>query len=201
MNPQVWWFVSRSSGIIAWALVTVSVCWGLFVSTKAVAKASSPAWLLDFHRYVGGLSVVFTGIHLVGLVADSYVHFGWAELFVPMASDWQPGAVAFGIVAFYLLLAVELTSLAMKRLPRRLWRSVHRSSFVLYFVATYHGIAAGTDRSNEWFRIAALASINVVAFLTIVLILAACRCRDPADASVSPERPPAPGLVTPQSDD
>ena len=173
MNPQVMWFVSRSSGIIAWGLVTLSVCWGLFVSTKAVAKASSPAWLLDFHRYVGGLSVLFTAVHLGGLVGDNYVYFGWAELFVPMASDWQPGAVAFGIVAFYLLITIELTSLAMKRMPRRLWRWVHRSSFILYFVATHHAIAAGTDSGNLWFRMAALASVNIVAFLTVVLILAA----------------------------
>jgi predicted ferric reductase len=182
MNPQIWWFVSRSSGIIAWALVSLSVCWGLFISTKAVAKASSPAWLLDFHRYLGGLSVVFTAIHLIGLVADNYVDFGWAELFVPMSSDWKPGAVAFGIVALYLVIAIEATSLAMKWLPRPLWRWIHRSSFVLYFVATYHGIRAGTDHENQWFRIAALASINVVVFLTIVLILAARR------ASIVPHR-------------
>ncbi len=171
MNPQVMWFVSRASGIVAWALVTLSVCWGLFISTKAVAKASSPAWLLDFHRYLGGLSVFFTGVHLAGLVGDNFVSFGWAEIFVPMASEWQPGNVAFGVVALYLLVAIEATSLAMKRLPRRLWRWVHRSSFILYFVATYHAIAAGTDHANDWFRVAALASINVVAFLTVVLIL------------------------------
>ncbi len=152
--------------------MTLSVCWGLFISTKAVAKASSPSWLLDFHRYLGGLSVFFTAVHLAGLVGDNYVYFGWAELFIPMASKWQAGNVAFGIVAFYVLLAVEGTSLAMKKLPRPLWRWVHRSSFILYFVATYHAIAAGTDNGNDWFRVAALASINVVAFLTIVLILA-----------------------------
>ena len=177
MNPQVWWFVSRSSGIIAWALLTLSVCWGLFISTKAVAKASSPAWLLDLHRYLGGLAVIFTGVHLVGLVADTYVTFGWTETFVPMASSWKPGPVAFGIVGFYLLLAIELTSLAMKRLPRRLWRWVHRTSFVLYFVATYHAITAGTDSENQWFRVVALASINIVMFLTIVLILAARKAK------------------------
>ena len=177
MNPQVWWFVSRSSGMIAWLLLTLSVCWGLFISTKAVAKASSPAWLLDFHRYLGGLAVVFTGVHLAGLAADNYVTFGWADMFVPMATDWKPGAVAFGIVGFYLLLAIEITSLLMKRIPRGLWKWVHRSSFVLYFVATYHGIAAGTDHENDWFRIAALASINIVMFLTIVLILAGRRAR------------------------
>ena len=182
MNPQIWWFVSRSSGIIAWALVSLAVCWGLFISTKAVAKASTPAWLLDFHRYLGGISVVFTAIHLIGLAADNYVDFGWAELFVPMSSAWKPGAVAFGIVGLYLLIAVEATSLAMKWLPRPVWRWIHRSSFLLYFVATYHGIRAGTDHENQWFRIAALASINVVVFLTLVLILAARR------ASIVPHR-------------
>jgi predicted ferric reductase len=177
VNPQVWWFVARASGIIAWALLTLAVVWGLFISTKAVAKASSPAWLLDFHRYLGGLAVIFTGVHLAGLAADNYVHFGWFEMFVPMASSWKPRPVAFGIVGFYLLLAIEITSLMMSRLPRSLWRWVHRTSFVLYFVATYHGIAAGTDHQNQWFRVAALASINIVTFLTIVLILAARRAK------------------------
>ena len=105
MSPQVWWFVSRSSGMIAWGLLTLSVCWGLFISTKAVAKASNPAWLLDLHRYLGGTALIFTAIHLVGLAADNYVTFGWAETFVPMASSWKAGPVAFGIVGFYLLLA------------------------------------------------------------------------------------------------
>jgi predicted ferric reductase len=161
--------------MIAWALVTLAVMWGLFVSTKAVAKASSPAWLLDLHRFFGGLSVVFTAIHLVGLWADNFVEFGWAELFVPMASSWKPGAVAFGIVAMYLLVAVELTSLMMKKLPRRVWRWIHHASLPLYALATYHSIAAGTDRASTVFRLVALVSVNIIVFLTIVLILAVRR--------------------------
>jgi len=173
MSSQIWWFVSRSSGLVAWALLSLSVCWGLFVSTRAVARASSPAWLLDLHRFLGGLSVVFTAIHLVGLWADTYVTFGWAELFVPMRSTWKPGPVAWGIVALYLLVATEVTSLAMRRLPRRLWRAVHHLTLPLYAMATYHAIRSGTDAANMAFRLAALASVNVVTFLTIVLILAA----------------------------
>ncbi len=175
MNSQVWWFVSRSSGMVAWALVTLSVCWGLFISTKAFAKAARPSWLLDLHRFFGGLSVVFTAIHLIGLWADSYVVFAWSQLFVPMASEWKPGAVAFGIVAMYLLVAVEATSLLMKHLPRRIWRAVHHLSLPLYAMATYHSILAGTDHQNTVFRLAALGSVNIVAFLTVVLILAARR--------------------------
>jgi predicted ferric reductase len=177
VTSQIWWFVARSSGIVAWALITLSVCWGLLMSTNALARSSHRARLLDLHRFMGGLAVAFTGLHLVGLVADGYVHFGWAEILVPMASSWEPGAVAFGVVGLYLLLAVEISSLMMGRLPRRAWRLIHRLSFVLYFVATYHAIAAGTDNSNEVFRVAALASINVVAFLTVLAIVTTRRPR------------------------
>lgn len=172
MNPQIWWFAARSGGIVAWAMVTTSVCWGLMLSTKAASKASPPAKLLDLHRFFGMAALLFTGIHIAGLVADTYVHFGWLEVLVPWASEWQATNVAWGVIGFYLLLAVELTSLVMKRLPRAVWRQIHRTSFGLYVFATYHGMTAGTDTSNQWYRMAMLASINVVAFLTILAILA-----------------------------
>jgi hypothetical protein len=210
MNSQVWWFVARSSGIVAWALLTLSVCWGLLLSTRLLSRRVGPSWLLDLHRHLGGLAVVFTGVHLVGLVADSYVTFGWAELFIPMASSWKPGAVAFGIVAFYLLLAIEITSLAMRRLPRSVWRWVHRSSFVLFGFATYHGIVAGTDAGNDLYRFATWMSIAVVVTLTLVLMTVARRTRtrlgsfppvvvrvDSEDVAVAESNWPAPSLAPP----
>ncbi len=42
-------------------------------------------------------------------------------------------------------------------------------------MGTYHSLTAGTDKTNEAFRVAALASVNIVAFLAIVLILAVRR--------------------------
>lgn len=182
MNEQIWWFIARSSGIVAWALVATSVCWGLLVSTKAASKAATPSKLLDVHRFLGGLSVTFTAIHLIGLVADSYVYFGWAEIFVPMVSDWKPAAVAWGVVAFYLLIAVEITSLFMKKLPRPVWKAIHYLSFLVFVLATYHGITAGTDTNNLLFQTAMLAAINIVAFLTVLLILARSR-RTSSDTS------------------
>ena len=49
---------------------------------------------------------------------------------MPFASSYKPAAVALGVVAMYLLLAIELTSLAMRKLPRRTWHAVHLTSFV-----------------------------------------------------------------------
>lgn len=188
MNEQVYWFIARSGGIVAWALVTLSVCWGLFLSTKAVAKASQPKKLLDLHRFLGGMSVTFTAIHIAGLVLDSYVEFGWAEILVPWASEWKPTAVAWGVIGMYMLITVELTSLFMKRLPRAVWLQIHRLSFGLYIFATLHGLQAGTDTLNAWYRMAMLASINIVAFLTIVLVFAH---RKAAQAKANPRTSPS----------
>ena len=48
----------------------------------------------DPHRWLGTLSIIDVAIHLVALITDSYVHFGIAEVLVPMTTTWRPGAVA-----------------------------------------------------------------------------------------------------------
>src|SRR5436190_8351911 len=109
-NNQLWWYTARSSGVVAWIMLTASVLAGLALSTRVLGARPRPNWLLDLHRFVGAAAVVFVGVHVVSLVADSYVHFGPTEILVPLASSWHPVAVAWGIISMYLLVAVEVTS-------------------------------------------------------------------------------------------
>jgi len=153
---QLWWYVARSGGIVSWALLACSVVAGLAISTKTTAGLR-PNWLLDMHRFLGGLATMFVGVHVLGIVADSYVSFGPTDVLVPLASSWHPEVVALGIVAMYLLVAVEATSLLRKRLIReprgkRIWRMTHAASFPLFLLATWHGVAAGTDTRTAWLR-------------------------------------------------
>ena len=171
MNAQVWWHLARSSGIVAWGLLAASVLFGLALSTRALGRRPAPAWTADLHRGIGGMAVTFTGFHLLGLWADSTVEFGLGELFVPFLSEWRPGAVAWGIVAFYLLIAVELTSLLRRRVPTRAWRWVHLTSFPLYVAATAHLLTAGTDAGSPWLLGPVWATMVVVATLTVVRVL------------------------------
>ena len=90
MNPKIWWYAARASGIVAWGLAAASVIWGLVLSTRSARQRMRPVWVLDLHRYLGALTVVAVGVHLGALVADSFVPFGWADLFVPGASAWRP---------------------------------------------------------------------------------------------------------------
>jgi predicted ferric reductase len=196
MSSQLWWYVARSTGIVASALLAASVIWGLLLSTRLLQRRPSPKWLLDLHRYLGGLAVVFTGFHLVGLVADTYVHFDLVSLFVPMASEWKPGPVAWGVVALYGLIAVEVTSLMMNRLPRRVWHGIHLTSYVVFWMAAIHGATAGTDAGNAWYRWGAIVSIALVVALTLYRILAGKRSL--AAPSRSRGNRPVPGRVPAQ---
>jgi DMSO/TMAO reductase YedYZ heme-binding membrane subunit len=167
MNTQVWWYLTRASGIVAWLMLTASVIWGIVLATKAFPEHRRPAWLLDLHRWLGGLAVSFTAIHLGALVADNYVHFGAAELLIPFASPWRTGAVALGVIAMWLLVAVEATSLAMKRIPRRYWRWIHLSSYAVFLLTSLHAAFAGTDRAHWLYQGTAVATITAVMVATI----------------------------------
>jgi len=171
LNAKLTWYATRASGLVAWSIVTASMLWGLTLSTRLVRRKGAPAWLLDLHKFLGTLSVVFVGIHLLALWGDNYVYFGPRELFVPMASAWRPGAVAWGIAATYLLAAIQLTSWAMRRLPRRVWHAVHLTSFPLFGAATVHGFTAGADNTNLLVQWVALTGGLFVFFLGTFRVL------------------------------
>jgi predicted ferric reductase len=151
MNSHFWWYTARASGIVAWVLAYISVLWGVLLATRVLKPIDRPAWLLDLHRWVGGLTIAFTGLHMVALALDDYVGFALDDLLVPMASSWNPAPVAWGIVALYGLTAVQVTSLFMRRLPKRFWRAVHISSYGIFAMITVHAITAGTDAGVPWF--------------------------------------------------
>ena len=67
------------------------------------------------------------------------------HLLVPFASAWKPIPVALGIVAMYVLVTVEVTSLLQRHLPRTAWRQIHVASYGLFGFATLHALTAGTD--------------------------------------------------------
>ena len=164
MNPKIWWYLARGAGMTSWVLAAVTLVWGLLLSSRLFTKWPRPAWILDIHRTLGGLTVVFVGVHMVGLFADGYVHFGPAQLLIPLASRWRPGAVAWGIVALYLLIAVEVTSLLRRHLPAPWWRRLHLASIAVFPLGTIHALTAGTD-AGPLFRKVVIGVTALVALL------------------------------------
>ena len=166
MNSQLWWYATRANGLVAWALLAAGLLWGLALSTKLGGGRPRPAWLLDLHRFLGGAGLVFTGLHVLSILLDTYVHFGIVEVLVPLTGHWHPLAVAWGIAAMYLMVAVEATSLLRAHISKQLWRLTHVASFPLFAVATIHALSAGTDRSTPAMRGAVYGVTAVTAALT-----------------------------------
>jgi predicted ferric reductase len=194
MTSHLAWYIARSSGLVGWALLTASVILGLALSTRAgvAGRRPRPAWTLDLHRYLGGLAAIFTAVHVAGIVGDTYVGFGPADVLVPLASAWHPVAVAWGVVAMYLLVAVEATSLARKRLPRKVWRLVHFASFPLFLSATLHAVTAGTDTGTWVFEGVAVAASTLIAGLTVLRIRQATAPPAPGRPGPGPRVPAGP---------
>lgn len=195
MNTQVWWFVSRASGIVAWVLLTATVLWGILLPAKLFPK-QRPAWILDLHRWMAGLAIGFTAVHLGSLVADNYLHFGVAELLVPGQSDYKTIAVALGIVAMWLLVIVEVTSLARKRMPRRAWHAVHLLSYATFMLTSLHGVLAGTDAQSPLFLATTIAAVVSVVFATIYRVVTR-RDRSQRVRSIDPSATSRPGPSAP----
>jgi DMSO/TMAO reductase YedYZ heme-binding membrane subunit len=171
MSEQFWWYVARASGMVAAVLLVLTLVWGLLLTTKLIDRRGLPAWLTDLHRALGGLSVVFIAVHMVALVFDSYMTFSWADLFVPFASSWKAGPVAWGVGALWGLVVVEGTSLLQRRMRRTWWRGLHYLSYPVALMTALHAAQAGTDAANPVFRVVTIGLVGLLSALTVFRIL------------------------------
>lgn len=180
MNEKIWWYLSRSSGVVAMVLLVLAVVWGILLATRVLKPHDRPAWMLEVHSWLGGTALAMTGLHLLGLYLDGYVEFGVAELLVPGASEYRPLAVAIGVLSLYVLVAVQVTSWFRRRLPARLWRSVHVLSYGLVWGAAIHAGTAGTDVSNRVYQAVALVLTMVAVAAVLLRVVSPGRRRAPA---------------------
>lgn len=177
MNEKTWWYLSRSSGIVALVLLVLSVVWGVLLATRALRHIDRPAWLLDLHKWLGGTALVMTGLHMLGLYLDGYIQFGLTELLVPGTSEFRPLAVAVGVLSFYVMVAVQATSYMRRWLSKRLWRGIHLLSYGLVWGAAIHAGLAGTDTVNRAYQVLALILTMVAVAATMIRIVTPSRVR------------------------
>ncbi len=150
---------------MTWSTAVAAVIVGLLLSTRVIKNRSGP-WLLDLHRFLGGLSLLFLIVHMATLSLDSFVDFGLRELFIPGASAWNPEAAAWGIIAAFTLSLVEVTSLLRTWINPTIWRAVHMMSIVTVAAGSYHALLGGSDVDNPITWI--VAGVGAVAIAILV---------------------------------
>ena len=144
------WYTTRATGLIALILITFSVVLGLLTSVR-FARPNWPRLVtVGLHRNMSLLVLVFTGLHILTTVTDSYAHINLLAIVVPFASSYRPIWLGLGAVAFDLLIAVTITSLLRVHVGHRLWRLVHWLAYVCWPAAITHSLGTGTDTPQRW---------------------------------------------------
>jgi len=174
VSDQVWWYATRAAGLMTWSTAVAAVIVGLLLSTRVVKRRSGP-WLLDLHRFLGGLSLLFLIVHMATLTLDSFVDFGLRELFIPGASTWNPEAAAWGIIAAITLGLVEVTSLLRPWINPTMWRTVHMMSIVTVAAGSYHALLGGSDVDNPIIWVVAGSGAVATALLIATRLLGTTR--------------------------
>jgi sulfoxide reductase heme-binding subunit YedZ len=154
------WYVARSSGIVAYLLLSGSVVIGVLMAGRA--RFTWPRFAVEeVHRFLAILTGVFIVLHGGALLLDTVVPFSLAQELVPFTAGYRPFAVGLGVVAAELTAAVGISNALRSRLPHGVWRRVHYLTLAVWAFATLHGLLAGTDRFDPWF--AGLAGMSIAA--------------------------------------
>jgi predicted ferric reductase len=162
VGPSAYWYLTRSSGVVALVLLTVSVAIGVL----DVARIGGPRWprfVVDgIHRTASLLAVVFLVVHILTSVLDSFAPISLLDVFVPFTGTYRPIWLGLGAVGSDLLLAIALTSIARQRLGHRVWRATHWLAYACWPIALVHGLGTGSDVAQAWLEWINAACVLVV---------------------------------------
>ena len=147
------WYLTRSTGIVATALMLASLVWGFLFSARETGTRLRPAWWLDLHKGLGGLAVIFTVLHLVTAFADSDLGVSLATVLVPGTANRTTAAFTWGVLAFYGLVVAVFTSWPKMLFRRSTWRAVHLLSVPATALACVHAYQLGSDAHTTAFRV------------------------------------------------
>lgn len=139
------WVTSRAAGVTAFVALTLSVAFGLLVSTGAADRLVPRARSVELHRWLSTAALGVTAVHAIALLGDRFVQFDLFAVLLPFASPYRSVAVALGVLAAHAALLIHASFSWRKRIGVRAWRALHYLSFPAYVAALGHGVLAGSD--------------------------------------------------------
>lgn len=173
-QPKAFWYLSRSSGVVAYLLLWFSMVLGLMLTNRfARLWAGGPA-VADIHQFSSLLSLAFVTFHVLILLGDRYAKYRLDQLLVPFTSaQYEPFWVGLGQMALYVALPVSFTFYLRRRIGVHAWRTIHYASFGVFVLAVAHGLGAGTDTRTPALLTMYLVTTGTVFFLTMYRVLTA----------------------------
>ena len=149
-TQHAYWLASRSLGIVAMLLVSISVGLGLAMAGRVGSRPGSTARLKTLHEatsLIGLLAIIGHGALLLG---DSYLNPGLTGILVPFATPVRPFWNGLGIAGGWLAAILGLSFYARRWIGVATWRRLHRWTLAVYVLGVVHTLGSGTDATSSW---------------------------------------------------
>jgi len=179
--------IARVIGLLGLALLIVSSVGGTLLASRTAQKIKFlKGQTFKYHRTLSLVGAALFLLHPIPLLlAHATTGMRWWNVFVPFTAPKQGILIAWGTLAAYALIVVTVSSLNIKRMPRRQWRVLHYGSYAVLGLGLVHALTISNEFARyEPFRIEepdkfllVVVAVPVVLLFPIWRIVAAHRLR------------------------
>ncbi|HEV7657516.1 MAG TPA: ferric reductase-like transmembrane domain-containing protein [Mycobacteriales bacterium] len=149
-DSQLTWFLTRASGVVALALLTLSMALGIGASTR-LSSARWPRFVTQgLHRNISLYVLVLLALHVVAAILDDFVRITVQESFIPFIGSYRPVYMGLGTLSSDLIIAMIVTSLMRQRIGYEAWRAVHWTAYMCWPLGIVHALGTGSDTRKAW---------------------------------------------------
>jgi sulfoxide reductase heme-binding subunit YedZ len=163
MSSKAVWYLMRGSGVTSLLLLTGVVVLGILTSRKTSLPTLPRFATMTLHRSISLLAVLFLAIHVVTAVTDPYAQVRLLDIVVPFADSRPALMLGLGTLGLDIFAAVIISSLLMRHIGRRIWRTIHWFGYGTWPLAFVHSLGMGSDSRTPWLRGLAVAMFATIA--------------------------------------
>jgi sulfoxide reductase heme-binding subunit YedZ len=86
--------------------------------------------------------------HVAALLLDKTAQIAPLDVILPFQVSYAPMAIGLGTLSLDIVVLITVTSWLRRAMDDRLWRWVHRSSYIAFVTLFLHALLSGTDFSS-----------------------------------------------------
>jgi sulfoxide reductase heme-binding subunit YedZ len=146
VDPQLFfWIAARASGLASYIALCLSILSGVALRTSVLDFLATNRALRSLHDFTTWLWIPLGAAHIVTLVLDKTAQIQPLDAFLPFQVAYAPLPIGLGTISLDIFVIVTVTSWLRRRMNDRLWRWIHRASYVAFLTLFLHAFWSGTD--------------------------------------------------------
>jgi methionine sulfoxide reductase heme-binding subunit len=129
--------VAAISARAAYALMCLTICWGVLTRTGWARRLGERKTLRSLHMVLATLTITFGIVHAMGFLFLVEGSFTFAQIVLPFGTFFR---YAIAILGLELMIAIALTATLYRWTSYRRWQWVHRMAYLALPLLVVHSL-------------------------------------------------------------